>query len=411
MSSRSVLFSVLFTIFIDLIGFGVLIPVIPQLLANPASSFYLLPASVSAEKGYILLGLLLAMYPIGQFFATPILGELSDYYGRKKVLAFSLFGTAVSYVLFAIGILTKNIPLLFLSRALDGLTGGNIAVAQAAIADVSTKEDRAKNFGLMGAAFGLGFICGPFIGGLLSDPKIYSSFDAATPFFFAAVLAFCNMMLVLFHLPETNTHLSPKMHVILLRSVHNIKKAMNLDGMKAVFATGFLFQAGFTFFTTFFSVYLVTKFGFSQSGVGNYFAYVGLWIVIAQAFVTPRVSKAFKEYQVLRFSLFGMGVFMLLQYLPTVWWVLLFITPFFATANGLTMAMSGSLVSKSAPKEMQGEVLGVNASVAALAQSIPPILSGFIAASMSPNAPLLISSVVIFIAWAVFVVSYKPASK
>ena len=204
--NNKVLFAVVFTIFIDLLGIGILIPVIPQLLANPASPFYLLAQGVSIKTGYIILGFLTAIFPLMQFFATPLLGELSDRFGRKPVLAISLLGTCISYILFAIGILTKNLPLLFVSRGFDGITGGNIAVAQAAIADVSTPENRAKNFGLMGAAFGIGFILGPYIGGKLSDPNLISWFNAATPFWFAALLCFANVLSVVFLLPETHKH-------------------------------------------------------------------------------------------------------------------------------------------------------------------------------------------------------------
>src|SRR5258708_23139481 len=153
---------VIFTVFLDLVGFGILIPVIPQLLANPHSEFYLLPANLRPSQGYIMLGFLVAIFPFMQFIATPILGQLSDKYGRKKILAFSLVGTCLSYLIFGFGIFARNIPLLFLSRAFDGVTGGNISVAQAAIADVTTKEDRTKSFGLIGAAFGIGFIIGPY---------------------------------------------------------------------------------------------------------------------------------------------------------------------------------------------------------------------------------------------------------
>ena len=176
---------VLFTVFVDLLGVGILIPVIPQLMANPGSNYYLFPENTPASHGYIVLGFLVAIFPLMQFIATPILGQLSDKFGRKKILAISLAGTSMSYVLFAIGIMTKNIPLLFLSRGFDGITGGNIAVAQAAVADVTPPEKRARNFGLIGAVFGFGFIIGPYIGGKLSDPSIISWFNATTPFFFA----------------------------------------------------------------------------------------------------------------------------------------------------------------------------------------------------------------------------------
>src|SRR5882762_1050528 len=137
--------TVVFTIFLDVLGVGILLPIIPQLLANPHSPYYLLPAGWTFKGGLILLGWLTAIYPLMQFISTPILGQLSDRYGRKPVLGFSIFGTAVGYVLFAIGIITRNIPLLFFSRALDGITGGNLSVAQAVIADVTPPKDRTKN--------------------------------------------------------------------------------------------------------------------------------------------------------------------------------------------------------------------------------------------------------------------------
>jgi DHA1 family tetracycline resistance protein-like MFS transporter len=218
---------IIFTIVLDTLGIGILVPVVPQLLGNPASPHYLLAADVSLGTGYILLGGMVAMYPIMQFFATPVLGQLSDRYGRRPILALSLFGTALGYVLFAVGILLKSIPLLFVARALDGLTGGNVSVAQAAIADLTLPKDRTKNFGLIGAAFGFGFILGPFLGGTLADPSVVSWFTAATPFWFAAILATFNTLSVLWFFSETNQHLRP-IEVEFARSVRNIAKAYAL---------------------------------------------------------------------------------------------------------------------------------------------------------------------------------------
>ena len=131
------------TVFIDLLGFGILIPVFP-LLITPGP-FRVTPEGWSFTHGLIMLGWLQAIYPFCMFIAAPILGQLSDRHGRRPVLALSIFGTAVGYILFAIGISTANLPLLFAARGLDGLTGGNLAVAQAAIGDISTHENRAKN--------------------------------------------------------------------------------------------------------------------------------------------------------------------------------------------------------------------------------------------------------------------------
>jgi DHA1 family tetracycline resistance protein-like MFS transporter len=120
---------IIFTIVLDTLGIGILVPVVPQLLGNPASAHYLLSGTTSRGSGYVMLGFLVAMYPIMQFFSTPILGQFSDRHGRKPILALSLLGTSFGYVLFALGIVLRNIPLLFFGRALDGVTGGNLSVA------------------------------------------------------------------------------------------------------------------------------------------------------------------------------------------------------------------------------------------------------------------------------------------
>ncbi len=402
---------VLFTIFVDLIGLGILIPVIPLLLANPNSPYYLLSGDVSVKTGYIILGFLTAIFPFMQFIAAPILGQLSDKYGRKKILSISLFGTSFSYVLFAIGIVTRNIPLLFISRGFDGITGGNLSVAQAAIADVTKPENRARSFGLIGAAFGLGFIVGPYIGGKLSDPNIVSWFSATTPFYFAAGLALLNAIFVLTIFPETHKNLQSHIKIDFDRSLKNIIRAFSIPGLKVIFTTVFLFQAGFSFFVTFFAVFLIQRYSFSQGNIGDFFAYVGIWIAFSQAVVTRRLSHIFSEVDILRFSIIITGAIVAVYLLPKYSWQLLFITPFFAMANGLSQANIVALVSKSAGPEIQGEVLGLNASVMALAQSIPPVLSGYIAASLAPEAPIVVASIVILTAGFTFFLLYVPKAR
>ncbi len=406
-AGRNVLPTILFTIFIDLLGFGILLPVIPLLLAAPHSQYYLLPAGYTVKDGYIMLGFLTAIYPIFQFIATPILGQLSDKYGRKKLLAISLFGTCISYILFAIGILTRNIPLLFLARAFDGITGGNISVAQAAIADVTDPAHRARNFGLIGAAFGLGFIIGPYLGGKLSDPSVVSWFHAATPFWFAAILSFLNVLSIIFILPETLLHPRKDLLVHPAKSISNIIKAFSSEQLRVIFASAFLFQGGFTFFTTFFSVYLINKFAFTQGNIGDFFSFVGLWIVIAQAFVTRRVALKYREDQVLRVSLLAMALFVYVILLPNATWGLYALTPLFAVFNGLSMANLTALVSRSADARSQGEILGISASVQSLATAIPPILSGYIAASLAPHSPIIVSAIVIGLAGVMFIAFYR----
>ena len=413
---------VFLTVFVDLIGFGILIPVLPFLLVVP-NKFNLLPVGFGLQNAYIIFGFLLASYAFGQFLATPILGQLSDKLGRRKVLAFSLAGTCISYILFAIGILTKNIPLLFVARGFDGLTGGNISVAQAVIADISTTANRAKNFGIIGAAFGLGFVCGPYLGGKLSVPSVPfldlgfvrlltpSWFDATTPFWFAAILAFFNTVFVLIALPETNKFIDNSKSINWTKSLHNIQQAFKIESVKVQLASVFLYQAGFTFFTTFAGTYFATKFLFSQSSIGDFYGYIGVCIVIVQALIVRRVSAKFQEYQVLKTSLVGAGLSVLLYVIvpANMKDLLWLVVPFFALFQGLSQANNTALISKSAGRENQGQILGISSSVQALAQAIPPILSGFLVSGFgNPSISLIIASVVMVSGGIVFNLYYKP---
>lgn len=384
-------------VLVDMLGVGILIPVIPLLLTDPSYPYYL---ALPLSQGFIVLGLLSAIYPFGQFIATPILGQLSDRYGRKPVLAFSIAGTAASYVVFALGIITKNIPLLFISRALDGITGGNVSVAQATIADTTAPEDRAKSFGIIGAAFGIGFIIGPFLGGKLSDPSILSWFNATTPFWFAALLSLFNMIAVMSFLKESLTHprnqpLTPG------QSLRDIQAAFSDRRMHGLFGTAFLFTSGFTFFTTFFGVYLIAKFHFMQGQIGDLFAFIGICIAVTQALVVGFAAKRWSAQKILLFSFLGLTLTFTSFFFAHAPWLMYVITIPNAMFIGLIMANLTGLISRSVGPERQGEILGINSSVQALAQSIPPVIAGFVAL-LSPGLPLLVAAATMLLAAGLF---------
>ncbi len=410
--SKKALPVVLFTVFLDVLGVGILVPILPQLVFQ-----IFIPAGFSYNSSLIALGWLTGIYPLMQFIATPILGQLSDRFGRKPVLAISLAGTAVGYAVFAIAILTKNIPLLFFARAFDGITGGNISVARAVVADVSKPKDRTKNFGLIGATFGIGFVLGPYIGARLATPNasffgLFNTphwFNAATPFWFTAILAAINTVLVLMILPETHKHINKAAKMVWTKSLSNIRKAAAAPGLRVVFTSEFLFFAGFTFFTTFFQILLIRKLNFTASNVGDFFAYIGIWIALTQGILTPILAKRFKNYQILRVTFFGMALALFAQLWPSNTAQLLMVAPLIAIFVGLTMANVSALVSLSAGPEMQGEVLGIDASVQALAQSIPAIISGYIA-TMGVNMPVIVGAIIVMIGGVIFVAFYKPSN-
>lgn len=397
------------TIFLDMLGVGILIPVIPQLLGEPSSPYYLLNAS-QGDLGFVLLGLLVSMYPIAVFFMAPVLGALSDRYGRKPVLFISILGTAISYFIFSYAILSKNILLLFISRLVDGMTGGNISVAQAAIADLTKPENRAKTFGAIGAAFGLGFIVGPFLGGVLSTPTILPFFNASTPFIFSGFLALFNAFSIWFFFKESIAEKDETRKVDFLGAFKNILRTQKFSkGVRMLFLVSFLFNAGFAFFTSFFNVYLTNKFDFSSGDIGNFFAYVGLWIIITQILVVRRLSNKHTEETLLGPAYIASSFGILLYLIPDVAWALLIIVPLASIPNGIQMANFQAFLIKKTPEKMRGEVMGVSSSVASLGQAIPPLFAGAIAAFTASYVPILLAALTVFCAGILFI--YKVKNK
>jgi MFS transporter, DHA1 family, tetracycline resistance protein len=405
LASKNPLLVSLLTVFIDLVGFGILIPILPVLFLKPLSPNYLLPSNTDTHTALILYGLLLGFFPLAQFLATPIFGQLSDLYGRRKILILSLIGSAVSYAIFAFGVMIANLPLLFLARFFGGLTGGNIAVAQAIVGDVSEEKNKTKNFGLIGGAFGLGFILGPFIGGHLGGTVFGSSF----PFWMVALFSVFNFVFVYFFLPETHliTLDNRRVKIDWTKSFTEIKQAFSIPSLKVILLMSFLFQAGFSFLTTFCNPFFIERFGWGEEMIGNFFGYIGIWIAISQVVLLRFFSKH-SERKVLNYSLILSSVFAGFLLVPTNQLWLLFLAPLFAVFIGLATANITAIVSKSADPKKQGEVMGINSSIQALAQAIPPILSGFLTFGGSVSLPIWISVIVMASSGIIFVRYYRP---
>lgn len=387
--------TIFFTVFLDLVGVGIVLPVTVPLLLNPQSA--LLPTDFSEALRTIILGFLIASYPIASFFGGPILGSLSDKYGRKRMLLLSLAGTFAGYLVFALGIYEQSIYLLFLSRVIDGFTGGNISIVQSAIADISDDASKAKNFGLIGMAFGVGFIIGPFIGGKLSDPTLVSWFYYDTPFLFAAMLSLVNIMLVIRNFTET-LEAPINRPINALTGIRNLKQAFTDPRISILFAAVFFYNLGFSFFTQFFQVFLVKRFSFNQSGIGDYFAFIGLCIALVQGLVVRRLAVRYTPKQILRYSLPLLSVTLFCVMLPQQSWQLYLVAPFIALFQGSSAPNTTSLVSQNALAGEQGKMLGINQSVLAMGLAIPPIIAGFID-TIDVRLPLIAASGSVFIGW------------
>ena len=399
--SDRILFIIFLTVFLNMLGVGIIIPVIAPMMLDP--SYPMLPSEVEFSTRTILIGFLIASFPLAQFFGSPLLGAWSDRAGRKKILLIALAGTLGGYLLFIAGVLLNFLPLLFLGRILDGITGGNVSIIYSAIADVSNQKAKTKNFGLVGTAFGLGFIVGPFLGGILSDPEIISWFDYWTPFALASVLIMINSVLVIYWFPETlkNPVYKP---INLTQGVRNVYKALTLGKIKSMLIVIFLVTFGFTFFTQFFQVFLIEKFDFRQSDIGKLFAYIGIWITITQGVLTRITSYYFTSARILYFSICGLSISFLLLLIPDNSYYFYFILPLLSISQGLNQPNLLSVLSGLADDDDQGEILGVNQSLQSLAFAIPPIIAGFLA-TIDVNIPMLCASFSVFCGLLVYVLS------
>lgn len=388
-------FPVLFaTLLIDMIGVGMVIPIIPIIFTDPTSTSFLLHG-YSQSGQYFIAGLITAIFGLMQFIAAPVLGELSDVYGRKKLLTLGVGVLALSQFFFAFGIQIGSLAVLLFSRAIAGLAGANFSIAQASIADVTEPKDRAKNFGLIGAAFGIGFILGPLPGGWIS--AFFN--NAAAPFWTASILGLFNVIFISLFLPETCTQTTAKHSLNIFKGIQNIKAASLDTQVRSIYLASFLYVAGFSFFTSFIGVLLVSRFALSEAAIGTFFGASGVWIVITQLFILRILSNKYHEKQILRFSLILLSfVIAAYPFMPNI--IFLYtLVPLLAIPQGLSMANMGSLISKSVSMDKQGAALGINGSLMALSQGVIPLLAGLASGSIGIYMPFVAGSIFVFFAW------------
>lgn len=351
--SRSPLFVLFLTVFIDMVGFGIIIPVLPLY----AEHFHASPMQI---------GWLTGIYSGMQIIFTPILGRLSDRYGRRPVLMLSLAGTAVGFALMG---LAQALPLLFVARIIAGITGGNISIPQAYIADVTTPETRSKWMGMIGAAFGIGFTFGPLIGGVMSRIS-YSA-----PFYFAAGLSAANVVLLYFILPES----LPKEHRAKPHEdASTIEVFRHGSGWMfgLVVATYFFLVAGFTIMTTLFALFTARHFGYDARANGYLFGFIGIVTVIIQGGLIGRLVKMFGETALVRLGLLLTAASLaLLPWCGSLGWLLVACVGL-SCGSGFASPPLNGLASQMIDRSWQGRALGVMQAAGSTARLLGPLLGG-----------------------------------
>jgi len=371
---RSPLMIILLVAFVDLGGFGLIIPL----------------QAVYAERlnaTGLTLGMLVGVYALMQLIFNPILGRWSDRVGRRRVLLISIAGSVVSHVLLGVADLAHSLPLLFVARALDGITGANVATAQAYIADVTTSENRARGMGLFGAAFGTGFVIGPalgaglaFVGTYVSGPQQGTSWPA----FGAAAVALAAIFLVWRYLPESRPdRTAPSDRKMFKWS--EFFSAFAHPRMRELFSLAFFSIFAFVFLEVTF-VYLCThRFGLTVTGNGLVFAYIGVCMVIVQGGMVGRLSKRFGEASLVAYGpMVNACGFLMISAVPlvssstTAWWLLLIGCIPVTFGHGITGPNLNALISRQAGEDRQGSVLGLAQGVGSLARAVAPVIGGFL---------------------------------
>jgi DHA1 family tetracycline resistance protein-like MFS transporter len=343
----SPLLIIFLTILVNLIGFGIIIPLLPFYAATFGAS----PLEI---------GLLFASFSLAQLFASPVLGAWSDRWGRRPILIFSLVGTVVSFVMLA---LAHSLAMLFAARIVDGLSGGNITTARAYIGDISTDENRAKSFGMLGAAFGLGFIIGPGLGGL------FAHISYTAPIWAAAAITVVATLLAWFWLPET-VHRVEAVSGSPWRALRELSGRANL---RVLFLIDFLYWGSFAVYQTTFALFGARRFGFDATHIGYLLAAFGFLGVIVQLATVGPVVKRLGEKQTLviglLFAAAGWGGSALTHSLPV------FIAMLVPGAIGIGFCNPSlvSLVSRSAGKHEQGRVQGAAGALESLGRTIGPV--------------------------------------
>nr|AIA15508.1 TetA [uncultured bacterium] len=349
------LFVIILIVALNAIGVGLIFPILPDLLRELTGS-----AEISTTYG-----LILAAYAAMQFLLSPILGMLSDRFGRRPVLLVSLLGCTIDYLVMAFA---PTLAVLVIGRLIAGATSANMAVASAYIVDITEEKDRAQRFSWMSAAFGVGFIVGPMLGGVMSTWWLHA------PFLAAAVLNGGALLLAWFMLKESRVPSGEKLDAKALNPFAPLRWAFSFPALAPLLAMFLIFAINGDIPGTIWVLYGAEKFNWDGVTVGISLTFFGVFATLAQAFITGPLTKRLGEKRTMMVGVCADAIAFLLIGLATEWWMPFALAPLFAL-GGVGLPALQSLMSAEVSEDRQGELQGVLASAMSLTSIIGPLLA------------------------------------
>jgi DHA1 family tetracycline resistance protein-like MFS transporter len=361
MSINKRLIPIFIVVFVDILGFSIILPLLPYY----ASEIKAADASV---------GPLIASYSLCQFIAAPILGNLSDTFGRRPVLLYSQFGSFLGFILLGLAIhLPYPLAWLFVGRMIDGLSGGNLTVAQAYLSDITEPRERAKIFGMIiGVSFGLGFTIGPGLGATIADRFGY---DVSA--YLAAFFSLSSIIATFLLLPETQ-HQRDEPRARGLAMYTRVADYLRVADLRPLLAVFFFLSLPFTLYTTMFALFAKNQLGFDVKHAGYFLALVGLLGVFWQGGLIGPIVRRFGEYRSLMIGLVASAAGLYYVVVVDVWWKLIFVAILFSFGHSVSRPSLTSLIAHAAPPNRRGGVFGAMTSIESLTRIIGPLLGGWI---------------------------------
>jgi DHA1 family tetracycline resistance protein-like MFS transporter len=391
---RKILIPYSIVILFAYIGFALPLPIFPEMFLDPERSII---AGATLQNKMILLGLVMASFPLGQFFGSPILGRLSDQYGRKKIILYSLSGTTIGYLITAFSVHEHSIWGMFLGLALCGFCEGNVTIAQSVVADLTEKEElqteKAVHFGWINIFISLGFIVGPLMGGQLADPSVVSWFTFATPFWIAACMTVMGMGVIYWTAKETLKEKPSERW----QFFHSMWSGLKRPKLKGFYIANFFLALGYFSFFRFFPVFLERQFNFSASQLSYVMVYDSLAIAAGVIWLIPFLSKRFKPIESLCLFAFLLAVSFVICLIPKSPYALLVTLLPLGFCLAVVITNGSLLISNTASHVFQGQAMGTLTSVQVLAEIFTGLAGGPLAA-LTMTLPLYIGSAMAVVA-------------